>query len=63
MFATVRLDRALAPVTPTIVPWTYRFAGVGSTEVATCACVEPGSAANVNRMLERSNWHIGSPKV
>src|SRR5215472_1257171 len=63
ILATVRLAPAFAPVTPIRVPWTYRFAGLGATDVATCDCVEPGSAANVTCMVDRLNWHIASPKL
>src|SRR5262249_47256108 len=39
-----------------------RFGGFAVIEVAICTCVEPGPAENVICILERSNWHISSPK-
>src|SRR5437764_694189 len=62
MLATVRLDPAFAPVTPIKVPWIYRFGGVGLTDVAIWASLEPSPAENVACMLDRLNWHIAPPK-
>src|ERR1700730_11624210 len=63
MFATMRLDPAFAPVTPITVPWIYKFGGVGLTDVAICASLERDPAENVACRLDRSNWHIASPRV
>src|SRR5262249_52856464 len=63
MSVTVRLDPAFAPLTPVMVPCTYRVAGLETTAVAICVGVEPAPERTIVCRPDRSNWHIASPNT
>jgi hypothetical protein len=59
----VRVCPALAPLVPTIVPWSNKVEGLGDRVVTIAAWLDPVCAVIVAARPDRLKVHIASPKT